>query len=155
MLIMFDYQRSIKSALLFAALVCVGFSCSDSSNSSVERVKVSGTVLYNGDPLSSAKILFISETPEGLIKSSGIIRHGIYQIPASGGPPVGKARVEIVPRTPEFEELTQIKAEIKSGKMLSNPLDLNIPNIYNKNSQLTAMVSRDGQNSFEFKLESK
>ncbi|HAH43582.1 hypothetical protein [Gimesia sp.] len=152
---MIDYQRSIKSVLLLAPLVCMSFSCSDSSSSSVERLKVSGTVLYNGDPLSSAKILFISETPEGTIKSSGIVRQGIYQIPAAGGPAVGKARVEIVSRTPELEEITQIKAEIKSGKMLSNPLDLEIPDIYNKKSQLTALITKDGQNSFDFKIESK
>jgi len=153
---MFHNNPSKLTLSLCALFLLTSTACNQSSSPYAgKRAKVSGIVYYNGDPLSSGKILFISESPEGNTKSSGMISHGIYQISEEGGPLTGKARVEIYPRTPELEELQKIQADIKSGKALSNPLKIKIPEIYNKNSELTAEVTQDGKNSFDFKIESK
>lgn len=121
-----------------------------------ERVSVTGMVFYDGDPIQSARILFISDTPKGKIKSAGIVRMGIFQIPEKGGPVIGKARVEIYPTTPELEELEQLQKEAKKqGKPFRDPSSVKIPAAYNKNSKLTAMVAKDGENEFEFKIKSK
>ncbi|QDT42594.1 hypothetical protein Pan241w_26800 [Gimesia alba] len=148
---------STKSCLFLGLLVlsCVG--CSGTKDDPRgERLSVSGLVYYDGDPITSARILFISDTPEGKVKSAGIVQQGIYQIPEEGGPVPGKARVEIYSTIPEMEEMTQLQAEAKkAGKPFVDPSDVKIPASYNKNSKLTAEITKDGKNTFDFKIESK
>lgn len=145
-------QHFVIGLLLLNCLGCSGAK----EDPRGERVSVSGLVYYDEDPLTSARILFISETPEGKIKSAGIVSEGIFQIPQKGGPVVGEARVEIYPTIPEMEEFIEIQEKAKKqGKPFRNPASIEIPATYNKNSKLTAMVTKDGKNTFEFKLESK
>ena len=148
---------SAISSLLLVVLLVSSTGCGNNNNDSRgERVKVSGLVYYDDDPLTSARILFISDTPQGKVKSAGIIREGIYQIPEEGGPVAGQARVEIYPTYPELEELEQLKAEAqKQGKPFIDPSTVKIPAAYNKNSKLTADITKEGNNSFDFKIESK
>lgn len=139
----------------FLLLNCLG--CSGTKEDPRgERVSVSGLVYFDEDPLTSARILFISETPEGKIKSAGIVSEGIFQIPQKGGPVVGESRVEIYPTIPEMEEFIEMQEKAKKqGKPFKDPASIKIPVTYNKNSKLTAMVTKDGKNTFEFKIESK
>lgn len=146
-------RSSLFFCLLFLSCIGCGGSKDDTRG---ERLSVSGLVYYDGDPITSARILFISETSEGKVKSAGIVRQGIYNIPEQGGPVVGKARVEIYPTYPELEELEQLKKEAKEkGKPFQDPASVKIPAAYNKNSQLSAVVTKDGKNTFDFKIETK
>tara|TARA_R110002095_G_scaffold1429_3_gene7320 strand:+ start:1696 stop:2190 length:495 start_codon:yes stop_codon:yes gene_type:complete len=148
---------SFRSGLLLSLLLLSCLGCSGAKEDPRgDRIPVSGLIYYDGDPLTSARILFISESPEGKVKSAGIVREGIYQIPEQGGPVAGKARVEIYPTYPELEELEQLKKEAKKqGKLFKDPSSVKIPAAYNKNSKLTADITKDGKNTFEFKIESK
>ncbi|WP_299467267.1 hypothetical protein [uncultured Gimesia sp.] len=147
----------VKPVFLLLAFLLISSGCSGAKNDARgERIPVSGLVYYDGDPLTSARILFISDTPEGKVKSAGIVREGIYQIPKQGGPVVGKARVEIYPTIPEMEELEQLLREAKKqGKPIQDPSKVKIPATYNKNSKLTAEITKDGRNMFDFKIEFK
>lgn len=148
-----NIKQSFLIGLLF--LNCLG--CSGAKDDPRgERVSVSGLVYFDEDPLTSGRILFISNTPEGKIKSAGIVSEGIFQIPVKGGPVTGEARVEIYPTYPEMEELAQLQEEAKKqGKPFKDPASVKIPATYNKNSKLTALVTKDGKNTFEFKIGSK
>ncbi|QDV50672.1 hypothetical protein [Gimesia fumaroli] len=153
----FSCFYSIRYSLFLGLVLlsCVG--CSGAKDDPRgKRFSVSGLVYYDGDPIASARILFISETSEGKVKSAGIVREGIYQIPEKGGPVAGKARVEIYPTYPEMEEIAQLQAEAKkTGKPFVDPSSVKIPAAYNKNSKLTAKITKDGKNTFEFKIDSK
>ena len=146
-----------RSSLHLSLLILFCFGCDEvNNNSRGERLPVSGLVYYDGDPLTSAQIVFISETPEGKMKSAGIVREGIFQIPEQGGPVAGTARIEIYPTIPEMEEMQQLMKQAKEqGKPFIDPSSVKIPATYNKNSNLTAEVTPDGNNRFDFRIESK
>lgn len=145
-------QGFVLAVLLLNCLGCSG----TKDDPRGERVGVSGLVYYDGDPITSARILFISKTPQGTVKSAGIVHEGIYQIPEVGGPVIGEARVEIYPTNPEMEEFIEMQKKAKKqGKPFKDPARVIIPSAYNKNSNLTATITKDGKNMFEFKIESK
>jgi hypothetical protein len=61
----------VKPVFLLLAFLLISSGCSGAKNDARgERIPVSGLVYYDGDPLTSARILFISDTPEGKVKSS-------------------------------------------------------------------------------------
>lgn len=146
-----------KPGILLVALLLSCFGCSGAKDDPRgERHSVSGLVYFDGDPITSARILFISDTPKGKMKSAGIVRQGIYQIPEQGGPVVGKARVEIYPSIPEMEEVVQMQKQAKKrGKRFHAHSNVKIPAAYNRNSKLTAEITQNGKNTFDFKIESK
>lgn len=144
-------QNLISTSLLLTLCLLNLNGCSrEKGDPRGERVSVNGIVYSNGEPLPSARILFISDTPGGKVKSAGIVRLGIYQIPETGGPVIGKARVEIYPTLPEMEEFAA--RQKNKGKRSKSPYEIKIPAAYNKRSELTAMVTNDGENSFDFQL---
>lgn len=150
-------NKNIGPIFFFGLLFLNCFGCSGAKDDPRgERVGVTGMVFYDDEPIQNARILFISDTPQGKVKSAGIVRLGLFQIPQKGGPVIGEARVEIHPTTLELEELEQLQAEAKKeGKPFLDPTRIKIPAAYNKNSKLTAMVTKDGENEFEFKIKSK
>lgn len=108
------------------------------------RANVSGAVTVNGQPASNLLIAFV---PQGNIKgprSSALVTDGKYSLEEKSGPLVGLMRVEI---TTALEE-----DEPRGGKVKPFAPE-RIPAQYNANSQLSAPITADGPNKFDFSLQ--
>ena len=60
-----------------------------------QRAAVRGTVNLNGQPLRWGQITFIPTASADLPTAFGMISRGKFDVPATGGPPVGENRIEI------------------------------------------------------------
>lgn len=138
------------ASLLLAGLMLLGVTgCGGETDPRGDRVGVRGEVLLDGQPLTGAKIVFVS-AHDGAVKAISTIQEGHYEIEAEHGPLVGKSRVEIVP---EFIELEQLESERGDDKLSVPELTTTaIPAKYNARSELFANVSGEGENEFNFQL---
>lgn len=114
----------LNLALLLALAGCGG-------KDSVERVPVSGTVTFQGQPVQDGQIRFVpdAETATGVVIEA--IENERYATKSSGGLTPGKYRVEILafdPQTPPPQT-----AEDPPRKQL-------IPDKYNQRTQLRLTV---------------
>lgn len=134
----------MKRAFIGLAFVLAMFAAG-CGNSAERRVAISGKVLVVGKELPEGSIKFISADPAGKSMSGSVIKNGVFTIPAESGLFAGKYRVEVSAggNGPPVEE---VPGGIKVAKET-------IPAKYNKNSQLTAEVTKTGPNIFEFKLD--
>lgn len=117
------------------------------------RVGVSGEVTLDGQPLSNARIIFVTDEGEGMVKASGLIEDGVYSIDAGQGPLAGSARVEITPELMELEVFESAKNGDRHKKVETRAVV--IPGKYNRQSQLTAQLSSDKENVFRYELFSR
>lgn len=118
-----------------------------------QRVSVAGQVQLDGQPLSRARIVFISDEGAGAVKATALIEDGVYSIAEAHGPLAGSARVEIHPELMELESL-----EAERGSDRYKPVAtkaVNIPARYNSQSELSAPLASEGDNTFNFELASK
>ena len=77
------------------------------SESGPERVVVSGTVSFNGQPIQSGLIRFRPMRGTNAPVSGAEILNGVYSVTAWGGVPVGKHKIEVFAhRTGSQEENT-------------------------------------------------
>jgi len=108
-------------------------------------VPVHGKVTLDGTPLAEGQIAFI--TP-GQVPEFIEIRGGTFEGRAKWGP----RRVEIAAYRPY-----QIPADIPKSMhgMMEGGKENYLPDRYHSNSTLTAEVSPDGPNEFNFELTSK
>lgn len=118
-----------------------------------DALPISGLVTLDGQPLKSGYIVF--EPKDGQpTQSGGMISDGVFNVPAEHGAAPGAysvaifaegetAPIQATPGTPEYEAAAARKTTNK------------IPPRYNFNSELTAEVTRDGENHFTFELTSK
>lgn len=139
----FSRGRVVCLLLLGAMLSLPG--CG-SSKPPLPRVGVSGTVTVNGQPVSNLLIAFV---PQGNVKgprSSALVTDGKYSLDERAGPLVGTMRVEI---TTALED-----DEPREGKVKPFTSE-RIPAQYNVNSQLSAPITADGPNKFDFSLQVK
>ncbi len=136
--------RSLSScwpALLFMAVASGG--CGRDTGG---RVEISGTVRFQDAPLQTGTIEFAST--DGKHLNGSTIKGGKYAIPAAQGLTPGKYTVRIsasqeegvAPAGPPGPE-----AETHRARAL-------IPPEYNINSTLSAEVTHDGGNQFDFDL---
>jgi hypothetical protein len=116
-----------------------------------DRLKISGTVAYKGQPLDQGRIEF--EPAESGVKFSGgvPIENGAFSIPSSFGLTPGKYKVRIYssdrvlpkgggpPPPPGSEGMPPPKERIASK--------------YNTETKLTAEVKEAADNVFEFKVD--
>lgn len=101
---------------------------------------VSGTVTFDGKPVKVGDIIFIP-LDRKLGPEAGTISDGKYTLRAK----VGKCRVEI----------TALDIGPNTKYMNGSPIAENfIPERYNLESELTAEVSPDADNAFNFELHS-
>lgn len=121
------------------------------------RAAVEGVVTLNGEKLKEGVVRFVPSATEKNTAPATMatVKDGVFQLPRSEGPVVGKHRVEIE-STGHYgfdidDEAAYAKAfQEKKGQALPpNP----IPEIYNSKSTLTAEVKADGENKFEFPLQ--
>jgi hypothetical protein len=118
----------------FLALVT---GCGDSGP---KTYAVSGAVTFAGEPVGEGEIVFRSAAGSEA-SCAGRIADGRFSFRATPG----KKRVEIV----ASREVKSAPAE--SGETLN--LQMYIPEKYNSKSELSADVTPDGPNSFDFRLE--
>ena len=159
-------QRSLKFSLILMLLTVCCFGCSG-SGTEVELGRVTGVVTMDGKPLADAVVIFIPEN--GNPSTAQTDAAGKYELAHRGnamGAIFGKHKVRITtgqPPTPEVDpdaDVSQLETatgigfeetETPKGKAAKKEP---IPAKYNTNTTLTAEV-KAGENTFDFKLESK
>ena len=106
---------------------------------------VSGTVSFDGQPISSGEIIFRSADDQAA-SSAGNIHEGKFSFASLPG----KKRVEII----AVREVPGKFDESNPGEKV--PLrEMYIPDQYNRQSKLAAEVTPNGANQFDFPLTSK
>jgi len=147
-------QHSKFVALLIAIFSCSTFGCGGSDiDDRGQRVGVTGEVKLDGQPLSNARIVFISDEGAGTVKATALIENGTYWIDDTKGPLPGNAKVKIHPELMELELLEAAKDGDRYKSVETSPV--NIPARYNSRTELTAPVSSEDENIFYFDLASK
>jgi hypothetical protein len=103
-----------------------------------DDVEITGTATWNGSPLNYASVIFYSTNP---------------QVAAVGGTIIkGKFKVRLKPGQ------VRVAVEAVRNTNKRDPIDnlplaeMYIPDRYNSKTQLTAEVTRDGDNHFDFAL---
>ena len=140
--------------LLGLAAVCAGFLGCGGASDDLPRQSVSGTVTFDGQPLSQGRIQFEPASAEAKIPAGGEITDGRYSIPRDQGPTSGDYRIMItssVARTPAGDKSPGAEPPKGVAKIHSPAVEL-IPKEYNSNTTLKAKVEAGKTNSFEFTL---
>jgi hypothetical protein len=116
------------------------------------RKAVSGTVTFNGAPLKAGRIEFQPTSANETVAGVAGIVDGRYSIAQADGLVPGKYLVMITgplaPPAPPKEEMPGQRLPVAPAKEL-------IPAKYNTKSELTAQVTKEGPNTFDFKLTEK
>lgn len=86
------FQKTVVVSLMAC---CVSLGCGGSLPDEPERVTVSGTVTYDGQPVGDGEVRFVPTKGTEAPSSSAIISGGAYKADFKGGVPVGIHRVEI------------------------------------------------------------
>lgn len=113
--------------------VCMG--CGEGDG--VERYKVTGTVMFDGEPLAEGDVVLDPVGGQGG-SATAKIRDGKFETEVTAG----KKRVRI--RAPK-----ETGKKDEYGEAIVEPL---IPMKYNVNSELTVEVTPEGPNEFEFDI---
>ena len=131
---------------LFAtSIVCLLLAgCGDAN----PRRAVSGTVTLDDAPLEQGSILFspLASGPS----AGGEIQQGRYELAGDRGPAPGSYRVEIS----SWRSTGRVVVNEATGATEENLVSA-IPPRYNTRSELEVIVKEDGENTFDFPLESK
>lgn len=127
-----------------AALPLAG--CRESTG--LQKVIVSGSVKYDGQPISNGEIRFFPiEGTQGPVSGSPIV-NGTYEAKYRDGVPVGKHRVEIMAyRSQKGSVPEEIARE-------GGPTEQYLPARFNTDSELTRSVEASTK-SLDFDLSSK
>ncbi len=128
-------QHGRRFRTFLCASLLLLFSCSDSGPKTYE---VSGRVTWNGEPIPDGEVV-LAAADGSPIEDFGNIRDGEYRFRAKPG-----------------KKIVRITATRKSGKINSvmgeAERDQYIPEEYNAKSRLTADVTPDGQNRWDYVL---
>jgi len=127
--------------------LCV-FLFSGCNSEDSNRASVSGTVSFNGEPLSDGSIVFIPHGGNGGPSAGGTIRNGKYSIPNKKGPVVGMNRVEIS-SVRETGRMVTVGSGPGATEMAERIQF--VPTRYNEDSQLIEDL-KPGRNEIDFAL---
>ncbi len=138
---MHSHGRTLLVLLPWLLAICLGCGVA------TDRLPLEGSVTFQDQPLEHGHVTFLTTSgPPGPV-CGAIIRDGRFKIPTEQGLAPGTYRVLIsspdgvAPQTPE---------EIAAG---ASPRAMErIPPEYNTESKLTAKVTSDGSNRFEFSI---
>jgi hypothetical protein len=133
------------SLLSVAGLALLG--CGPTS----DRLPVSGVVTLDGIPLDDGSIRF-SSTGEKLVATGTLIRAGEFSIPAEKGLPPGTYRLEIT--SPDNNAAPVVYRDASGAPGIPTQPE-RIPPEFNMNSQKTVDVTVEGDNHFEFAIQSQ
>lgn len=143
--------------LPLVAVLCLGPGCSQST-SLPSRVPVTGTVLYNGNPVSGATVVFegdsVARPGVGVTDSAGKFRLSSYT--EGDGVPPGRYRVAITKfeaPPPSQEDTSMEAAAARSPQPASAPKSL-LPKRYADaaTSGFEETVAEGNANDFRFEL---
>lgn len=124
--------------------------CSDATDER-PRQPVSGEVTIDGEPLKSGMIQFNPTEPGVAVPGGAAITDGKYAMSTVDGLVPGPYQVAVTSAPAPSEAPA-------AGSMPGDPLPPPkepIPSIYNAKTTLTAKVTQEGPNTFDFKLNSK
>jgi hypothetical protein len=111
-------------------------------------VAVSGQVTLDGQPLETGTLTLI---PEGQgTAATATISRGAYSIPEREGPTPGTYRVEIH----SIQSTGRTAKKVVDPDYAGEETEDIIPPRYHQNSELRAQVKAEGENRFDFPLES-
>jgi len=113
-----------------------------------DRQPVTGSITFKGAPLARGTIEFSPFEQEGVTLEGAEIHDGKYALPAKTGLAPGKYRVSI--SSADESQKAQPSEEAPGAGPVAKEL---IPSQYNVNSKLTAEVTKQGSNNFNFDLE--
>jgi len=142
-------RRLPVPAAICAALLAV--SLTGCGREGPERVVVSGTVTFGGEPVKEGQIRFFPTTDTQAPVSGAEIADGEYAVRAKGGVPVGTHRIEIVGYRPDpkYRELAE-SLPPDATELERPPQQQYIPAKYNTQSELeitippgSAAITRD------------
>ncbi len=128
-------RHSLNQPMLaaWAISALLGIGCAKS-----EYVTVTGTVTWNGAPLPVGEVIF-APADNRTSPGAGKVEDGQFEFPSKPG--TMRVEIQAVRDTGRFHPV--------DGYMIT---ELYIPPRYNTESQLTAEVTRDGDNHFTFDL---
>lgn len=144
--------RGFSSCLILASVGLCG--CSSVSDAPFERADVSGTVTLDGELLDEGFVRFVPIEGTTGPKVTAPIDRGLFILPPELGPVIGRHRVEIESTDDgglamdDEEALERILAQ--QGKPRIDIV--RVPAAYNKQSTLTAEISAQTPNDFNFQL---
>ena len=116
----------------------------------LERVVVSGTVTFQGEPIPNGDILFYPQSGTAGPVSGASIKDGHYTIDGNGGVPAGEHSVEI--RAFRVRETTQLPEGISAEDLPGQRLQY-LPAVFNDQTSLEASVpSNVRRHSVDFDL---
>ena len=116
-----------------------------------QLAEAGGTVTYNGKPVQGANVVFVPESGPAAYGSTGPDGTFTWMTQGQRGAMVGPGKVAIT----AFEELDEPKSEEElTAADLEKMSRSRIPQRYGRpeTSRLTATVTADGENNFEFEL---
>ncbi len=147
-------RASTGIAIAVSALFACG-GCDSSTDPDGLRVGVNGQVRLDGKPLEAGAILFHSGEGENKVVAFGYIADGAYEIASKDGPRLGMARVEFQAKPVDQGQFEAAMEEAVRWRRRPNLAVVAIPRQYRANSTLTAEVTEDGENNFDFDLKSR
>lgn len=121
------------------------------------RAAVSGTIVFDGQPLAEGTIRFVPNQGTAGPKVSAAVIDGGFHLSETHGPVVGKHRIEI--EAPLAGELAMDDEDafmqLASKGKRQRAKFVRIPAMYNSQSRLTATIQPDTINDLKFALTSK
>jgi hypothetical protein len=135
-------QAILATGIIAAAMLTMA-GCGPKS----DRLAVSGNVNLNGAPLDNGTIRFTSIGSEKLMTSGALIQAGAFHVPQEKGLLAGSYQVEI--NSPDSAAPPIL--DRPSGMLMAPD---RIPAAYNTESKQTIEVSIDGDNEFNFDIQS-
>lgn len=120
---------------------------------SSDRLEVSGSVKLDGAPVDQGSIRFTSTGTEKLIASGATIRDGEFYVPQEKGLPPGMYRVEI--SSPDSKGPLVVHKSPPGEPALPPTARERIPPEYSSDSKHTIEVTADGENTFDFAINSR
>jgi hypothetical protein len=149
------YHAGFRRLIFTSIMAQVGLAgCG--SDDGLTRYPISGTVTFDGKPLANGEIQFFPTGSSGpAIAAGAMIEGGEYAIPTDEGLVVGTYKVMISSVGEGKEKAAPGEASGEGAMPGLGPLHAPelIPPQYNTKSELTANVTEEGPNEFNFDLE--
>jgi len=131
-----------------ASLLLLALGCGEPAGP--ERFGAAGKVTLDGTPLHNASVVFEPRLESGVVTTAPIV-NGEFMWSADSGPTAGEYDVRINPHAVEEAEALAIMQQKKR-----QPIEqVKLPPRYQRPGALSATITADGPNHFEFQLKSK
>lgn len=138
-------MRLIAPAILLAASSITNIGCAPTGP---ERVAIRGTVTLDGQPVENAAIVF-TPTGEG-VAAIATISAGQFSLDSTSGPTIGTFDVRINPHDAELDAVEADPSILAGANRRPR-----IPKAYQRNGTLSATVTSEADQEFDFALSSK